>query len=475
MNFRLLLLLGALTLAFAACDDDEDDMMPCTVEGGTLTGGPFVFTKDGLPDEIGDLSLEGAVGTEMAYLVTDPDGLILGIQPSIAELQKVDFDGNELGTCLIYHLSFQRGVLFADVGQNLSDITGCHALSNSVEVNRNPCGAEGGSLPEDSFAFEIDEDDDFLPAASLELSNTVGDTINYVLTSADSTIVAVFPDADSLTRVNFDALASGDYLVWGLARTTPLENAVPGTKAIDVLGCFGLSNPVPVAVVCPADGGTLVGGPFVFDIDGESDFVDEDSLTLDGAVGVNTTYVVTDNDGVILALPGDFDALQEVDFNSAGEGRCLIWHLSFNGPLTGAGIGANAADLGGCFDLSNPVIVQRQCTAAGGRLSGGPFTVVADSSASPTVIDTSFIALTGAVGESTTYVVTDVDGIILSLPATLGELAEVDFAVAEPGTCLIWHLSYNGPLTGADVGADATALQGCWSLSNSLTVTKTEP
>ncbi|MEM9143432.1 MAG: T9SS type A sorting domain-containing protein, partial [Bacteroidota bacterium] len=48
-----------------------------------------------------------------------------------------------------------------------------------------------------------------------------------------------------------------------------------------------------------------------------------------------------------------------VDFDAAGPGTCLIWHLRFEEGLTGAEIGANAADLQGCFDLSDPVTVVR--------------------------------------------------------------------------------------------------------------------
>jgi len=47
-----------------------------------------------------------------------------------------------------------------------------------------------------------------------------------------------------------------------------------------------------------------------------------------------------------------------VDFDEAPPGVCLIWSVSYD-ELVGAYVGANANDLEGCFDLSNPIEVNR--------------------------------------------------------------------------------------------------------------------
>ena len=67
---------------------------------------------------------------------------------------------------------------------------------------------------------------------------------------------------------------------------------------------------------------------------------------------------------LILALP----AAPPFDLEGAGDGTCLVWHLSFEDGLTGAMVGNNAADLQGCFDLSNPITVTRN-QPDGGRLT----------------------------------------------------------------------------------------------------------
>lgn len=479
-HLRTLSLLSCIALTAVACNDDEDDLAPCEVSAGTLSGGPFAFTLDGLPDNVTDITLDGAAGDLMAYLITDDAGQILGIQPTLDGLTGVNFDPNAAGTCQIYHMSFQRGVLLADVGENIADITGCFELSNAIDVVRTPCGAVGGTLDSASFEFEVDEDADFIAEGDLQLSGAEGDSTNFVLTSADSVIVALFADASALASVDLSTFGAGDYLVWALTRNSRLENAAPGTPATDVVGCFALSNPVSVSIGCPASGGSLEGGPFVFSIDGEEDFLGDDELTLTGSVGDTMTYVVTDDAGVILGLPGDYAGLQTVNFDGAGTGRCLIWHLSYNGPLTGAAVGENANDLQGCFSLSNPIIVERVCEASGGRLSGSGFEIVVDSVAQSEgglvdTIDTTLLVLSGAEGEGSTYVVTDADANILALPADLEALGQYSFDGAGTGTALIWHLSFNGEITGADVGANATSIQGCHDLSNSVEVMRRDP
>ena len=97
----------------------------CNVNGGSLTGGPFEFcVGDGLADNIapGSISLAGNSGTNSAWVVTDEQGNILGLPPMPSA---VDFDGAGIGTCLIWHLSFENGLEGAAVGNNAADLQGC--------------------------------------------------------------------------------------------------------------------------------------------------------------------------------------------------------------------------------------------------------------------------------------------------------------------------------------------------------------
>jgi len=110
------------------------------------------------------------------------------------------------------------------------------------------------------------------------------------------------------------------------------------------------------AGACEVDGGTLVGGPFTFCVDGIADNIHgiadnipADGITLSGNSGTNSQWVVTDDQGNILGLPPSFTG---PDFDDAGAGVCFVWHLSYDDGLTGLAAGNNVNQLAGCFDLS---------------------------------------------------------------------------------------------------------------------------
>ena len=159
-----------------------------------------------------------------------------------------------------------------------------------------------------------------------------------------------------------------------------------------------------------------------------------------------------------------------VDFDGAGYGTCLIWHLSYEDGLTGLERGMNASDLEGCFSLSNSVTVERTaadgCNTNGGELFGGPFEfTVGDGEAD--MIPAGSITLANNGGPNSQWIVTDEDGLILGLPPMP---SVVDFDGAGPGTCLVWHLSYEDGIEGLAAGANANDFAGCFSLSNPITV-----
>jgi len=103
--------------------------------------------------------------------------------------------------------------------------------------------------------------------------------------------------------------------------------------------------------VCPAESATLSGGPFAFCADdGIADIATGVAVT--GGAGMNSTFVVTDDALNILAIEAN---IEDVDFEGLGAGTCLI-HFLFFDDITGAAVGANAADLDGCFALSTNTI-----------------------------------------------------------------------------------------------------------------------
>ena len=127
---------------------------------------------------------------------------------------------------------------------------------------------------------------------------------------------------------------------------------------------------------------SLIGGPFEFIVDGEADNIPADAITVIDASGTNSQWVVTDDNGNILGLPPSFTV---PNFDAAGVGVCIVYHLTYEDGLTGLAGGNNLSDLDGCFSLSNGISVTRisgvACDVSGGSLSGGPFEFIVDGEA----------------------------------------------------------------------------------------------
>jgi hypothetical protein len=325
-------------------------------DAGTITGGPFTFIIDGTADFVSGIATDpNAVGTNRTFVVTDDLGNILGLPPTNDALQGVDFDGAGVGTCLIWYLRYEDGLQGAEVGMNANDLQGSFDLSNSITVNR--LGApDAGMITGGPFTFCVDGTVDNVSGIATD-PNAVGTNRTFVITDDMGNILGLPPTLEALEGVDFDGAGAGVCLIWYLRYEDDLTGAEMGMNASNLGGTFDLSNSISVTRN-QTDAGTLSGGPFTFTVDGTSDFVS--GITTDSnAIGTNSTFVITDDMGNILGLPPTTAALEGVDFDGAGVGTCLIWYLRYEDGLTGAAMGMNANDLGGCFDLSNSITVTR--------------------------------------------------------------------------------------------------------------------
>jgi hypothetical protein len=451
-------------------------------EGGTLEGGPFQFcVGDGIADNIptGSITLSGNSGMNSQWIVTDDLGTILGLPPMPSV---VDFDGAGLGTCLIWHLSYEDGFTGLQSGLSIENFDGCYSLSNPISVVRNETGdvcdavclVDGGILEGGPFEFCVgDGVSDNIEPGSITQSGGSGSNSQWIVTDDLGNILGLPPMPSS---VNFDGAGPGVCQVWYLSYEDGLTGLAPGMNLDDLDGCFGLSNPIAVIRNQP-EGGTLEGGPFQFCVgDGNSDNIAAGSISLTGNEGSNSAWVVTDMSGLILGLPPMPSA---VDFEGAGVGICLVWHLSFEDGLTGLTAGDNVSGLAGCYSLSNPVYVFREnsgaacdpfCGVIGGVLSGGPFEFcVGDGIADNIPIGS--ITLENSFGPRKQWVVTDDLGNILGLPSMP---SDVNFEGAGTGTCLIWNVTYVSGLQGLIVGDNLDDFIGCYSVSNPITVVRND-
>lgn len=453
-----------LGVFFTSCSDD--DTTPIIPDAGTITGGPFTFFVDGTPDFVSGITTDSnAVGTNRTFVITDDLGNILGLPPTLTALEGVNFEDAGVGLCFIWYLRFEDGLVGAEVGMNANNLSGSFDLSNSISVFRNP-EPDAGEITGGPFTFIVDGMADFVSGIATD-PNAVGTNSTFVVTDDLGNILGLPPTIAALEGVNFDEAGEGKCLIWYLRFEDDITGAEVGMNANNLGGTFDLSNSIEVDRLGEPNAGMITGGPFTFCVDSAVDNV-SGIATDPNAVGTNSTFVITDDLGNILGLPPTMAALEGVNFDEAGAGVCLIWYLRFEDDITGAEVGMNANNLGGTFSLSNSITVTRNKPEAG-TLSGGPFTFTVDGIAdnvSGITTDPS------ATGTNRTFVVTDDMGNILGLPPTIEALEGVNFDDAGVGVCLIWYLRFEDGLTGAEMGQNANNLQGCFDLSNPITVTR---
>ena len=448
-------------------NSNTDENISCNVDGGYLTDTwlrtqRVICAGDGLSDAF-DVLLQGDYGAGSAWVITDPAGNILGLPPA----PPFDLEGAGQGTCLVWHLSFDGEISGVEVGKNAADLEGCYDLSNPVTVYRN--GVNGGIISTND-PTQICAGDGEADYIDVYVEGSEGPEAAWVITDQAGKILGL-PAAPPF---NFEGAGEGVCLIWYLRYEGPIDGLAMGKNANDFRGCYDLSNPITV-YRDGVDGGylTTAGGMTEKTIcagDGESDAF---GVNLTNVAGANSAWVITDDALNILALPPS----PPFDLEGAGAGTCLIWHLSYEDGLSGAQVGMNAANLDGCYDLSNPITVYREtgadcddCDVEIGDISladGSTSTsICVDGNPDPLAIVTSG----GTPNVSTGWIITDDLGNILALPA--GPPFDLDGAGV--GTCEIWYLRYE-TITGKTVGNNLSDLEGCYALSNPVTVVREAP
>ena len=437
-----------------------------SIAAATLTGGPFDFVVDGVEDNVSGITVDDSNvnGMNANFVITDEDGGILGLPPTLEDVEGVNFDGAGVGVCFIWHITFQDGLSGLAMGENVADLDGTYALSNSITVNRNMFA--GATITGGPFDFVVDGIVDNVDGITLDDSNVTGMNTGWVITDGENNILGLPPTLDAVEGVDFDAAGVGVCLIWHIAWQDGLTGLEMGNNVSELEGFYALSNSITVNRN-ELTGGTLTGGPYTFVVDENVDNVSNIALDDTNVNGPNTGWVITDNENNILGLPPTLDAVNGVDFNAAGIGTCLVWHITYGEGVTGLEAGNNVSDVEGIFALSNSVTVYR---SGAGSLTGGPYDFVVDG-----IVDNVMnIELddTDVRGPNTGWVITDDQNNILGTPPTLDAVKGVDFDAAGVGVCFIWHITYENGTTGVEAGNNVSDIDGNFLLSNSVMVNR---
>lgn len=104
---------------------------------GTLSGGPFSFTVDGVADNVSGIEVADSFDfANTGYVITDDAGNILGLPPTLEDVEGINFDDAGTGVCLIWRITYTDDVMGLMEGENTSGLSGTFSLSNAVTVNR---------------------------------------------------------------------------------------------------------------------------------------------------------------------------------------------------------------------------------------------------------------------------------------------------------------------------------------------------
>ncbi|WP_299437488.1 hypothetical protein [uncultured Aquimarina sp.] len=355
---KLMIGILAIGLIAVSCSDDDDSVV--VANAGEISGGPFEFDVDGDADMVSGITLDaaGASGENSTWIITDDQGNILGLPPTITAVEGVNFDGAGVGTCFIWYARYNGTVTGLEMGMNANSVTGDFDLSNSITVVRNQV-VNAGVISGGPFEFDVDGTADMVSGITLDDANAFGDNGTWIVTDDQGNILGLPPTLAAVEGVNFDAAGPGVCLIWYARYNGTVTGLEMGMNANDVTGMFDLSNSITVTRNCNTSAGVLSGGPFTFMVDGTPDMVSGITLDSSNAVGPNSTWVITDDQGKILGLPPTLAMVETVDFDGAGAGVCFIWYLRYENGVEGLAMDMNTSDLKGCFSLSNSIQVTR--------------------------------------------------------------------------------------------------------------------
>ncbi len=464
------------------CFDLSDNFITVTrteVDGGTVTledgTTETAICIDGLSNVL-TVENTSAASANYIYLITDNNGLFLGSSAN----NTVDLTDASSGICRIYGLSYTGELAALNVqADNVTEITlstECFALSNNfITVVREQ--VEGGSVNlgiTGGTEVSLCAGDGVADFIGFDNNGSTGQFYIYVITDENNVILNF---ADGTEAVDFDSEAPGIYRVWGLAFTGNII-AMAGDVASEVNltdDCFDLSDNFITVTANQVEGGTLSlpdGGTEATACvgDGNADIIE---VLATGNSQGSYAYLVTTEDNELLQISDS----NEIDFDAAAPGVCLIYGVAFTGDLTieeGADITSTTLS-NECFELSENAITVSKETVNGGTVAtedGLTEVKLCPGDNRPEVIR---FDSTGVIGRAFAYLITDDQNIIL---AVLDSVDRQDFNTAPEGICRVWGLAYGGNLL-AEEGQDAAAValaDDCFDLSdNFITVIREIP
>ena len=438
----------------ADCDVVVNDIT--LADGSTSTS----ICVDGNPDPL-DVITNGGSDVDRGWIITDDAGNILALPMA----PPFDLDGAGVGICEIWYVRYDS-IGGNEVGNNLTDLTGCFALSNPLTVSRE--AADGGtvSLEDGSTSAVICVDGNPDPLVVLHENESPSLTYNYVITDDQDNILAI----TTSNTIDLDGAGVGVCRIWGWSyRGLNAEDFIGLPLAdLQAADCSDISENFINVIREAPDGGTVsLADGSTFYMGTAGDIMIEVTHQTD-APNLSYWYIITDINDNILAFMNSANG-NMLDLSGAPVGECHVWGWSYRvlpNPVMGDHISTLNDD--DCEEISeNFIRVNRQSadcdvvvndiTLADGSTSTS---ICVDGNADPLDVITN-----GGSDVDRGWIITDDAGNILALPMA----PPFDLDGAGVGICEIWYVRYDS-LGGNEVGNNLTDLTGCFALSNPIVV-----
>ncbi len=336
------------------------------------------------------------------------------------------------------------------IGDALNDLSGCFDSSESIEVSV-ACVAGGELSTSDPLSYCDNTESITL---DLVLTGQKGDDQSFVVTNNTGDIIAL----SETSPITFDANVGSAWTIWNISSTN-INGLGVGNNVSDIEGCFDLSNGLDVSLYDITAGTISTTDPTIICNENFGTLVVE----VVGGSGGESVFVITDENENIV----DIQSSNTLDVSNLTVGPYFIYQLRYATGISGLAVGNNITALSGCFDLSNKIVItQSQLEAGKINLENGDIEV--GICVSDCVIEPLFVESTTTGEFEGAWFITNEEGAIVALPAG----PPFDFENAGPGICRIWYVVFDDNFTGLTVGNEILDFEGCFDLSNSVTVTR---
>ena len=291
---------------------------------------------------------------------------------------------------------------------------------------------------------------------------TMGDTSVLVVVDTGGVIILVSESGP----VDLDTLGSGLCFIYLLSANDSLDTITTGWPLDSVGGCYSLSNSLQVnRISSEVNGGDLTTDSETT-ICADNGTPDSLFLIIEDNTGDAFAWLLTDTMGNILVIP----STAAIPLDDLETGYYQAWNISYASGLVGLMEGNNVSQLQGCYSLSNAIDFQISKPLGGIISSMNDSDMIYICESDSIISDTIEVGLEGNSGDSSKWIVTTTDSLILEL------MDDVPISISGRDTqFILWHISYNDSIFGLDIGDALSKITGCFGLSNPLSVFIDQP